>query len=100
MSDWFGLAFLLVFFAGFIFVLKRLGKTRKRTAGDFDNRAASGTSLLSAGINSLNGILDPRQAKSKIIVTELKKGRFNKKEHEENSDRKKFETKRVKRKIK
>lgn len=80
MSDWIGLAFFLLIPAGIFIGLKLLSRKRTSTELEFEQRASESGSLLSAGINALNGILNPGEAKGKEAITEVKKGRYNKKQ--------------------
>lgn len=59
-----------------------LAKPRNTTAEEFERNASENTTMLGAGLNALQGILDPSAAKSKEVRTELKEGRYNKKKRE------------------
>lgn len=80
MSDWIGLAFFLLIPIGIFIGLKLLSKKKVSTEQEFEQRASESGSLLSAGINALNGMLNPGEAKGKEAITEVKKGRYNKKQ--------------------
>lgn len=80
MSDWIGLAFFLFILAGISFGLKLLSKGRTSTEEEFEERASQSGSLLSAGINAINGMLNPGEAKGKEAITEVKEGRYDKKQ--------------------
>ncbi len=80
MSDWSGLAFFVLLIIGIIVGLKILAKPRKTTAEQFEQNVSESASMLSASMNALNEILDPAAAKSKEVQTQLKEGRFNKKQ--------------------
>lgn len=80
MSDWIGLAFFLLIPIGIFLGLKMLSKPRKSSEEEFEQRANESGSLLAAGINALNGMLNPGDAKGKEAITEVKKGRYNKKQ--------------------
>jgi hypothetical protein len=80
MSDWIGLGFFILLIAGIFFGLRALGRPRARTEAEFEKGAAESASLLSAGINALNGMLNPGEAKGKEAITEVKKGRYNKRQ--------------------
>lgn len=80
MSDWIGLAFFLLIPIGIIVGLRLLSKDRKSSEQDFEQRANESGSVLTAGVNALNGMLNPESAKGKEAVTELKEGRYNKKQ--------------------
>ena len=80
MSDWIGLAFFLLIPIGILIGLKLLSKDRKSSEQEFEHRASESGSLLTAGVNALNGMLNPESAKGKEAVTEIKKGRYDKKQ--------------------
>lgn len=82
MSDWIGLAFFVLIIVGIFIGLKLLGNQPKRTEQEFENRVSDGTGLMSAGVNALNELLNPNEAKAKEVVTQVKEGRFNKKKRE------------------
>lgn len=79
MSDWIGLAFFLLIPVAILVGLKLLSKKRISTEQEFEQRASQSGSLLGAGLNALNGTLNPGEAKGKEAITEVKKGRYNKK---------------------
>jgi hypothetical protein len=81
-SDWLGLGFFLLLIAGVYFGLKMLGNQPKKTEEEFENRVSDGTGLMSAGVNALNELLNPNEAKAKEVKVQLKEGRFNKKKRE------------------
>ncbi len=80
MSDWIGLTFFLLIPVGILIGLKLLSRNRTSTEQEFEQRASESGSLLSAGVNALNGMLNPGEAKGKEAITEVKKGRYNKKQ--------------------
>lgn len=80
MSDWIGLIFFVLLIVGIIVGLKILSKPRKTTAEQFEQNVSESASMLSASMNALNEILDPAAAKAKEVQTQLKEGRFNKKQ--------------------
>ncbi len=80
MGDLIGLAFFILIPVVIFIGLKLLSKNRKSTEQEFEQRASESGSLLSAGINALNGMLNPGEAKGKEAITEVKKGRFDKKQ--------------------
>lgn len=82
MSDWLGLGFIILLIAGIYFGLKMLGNQPKKTEEEFENRVSDGTGLMSAGVNALNELLNPNEAKAKEVKVQLKEGRFNKKKRE------------------
>ncbi len=80
MSDWIGLAFFLLIPVAVLIGLKLLSKQKVRTEEEFEKGAEESASLLSAGVNALNGMLNPGEAKGKEAITEVKKGRYNKRQ--------------------
>jgi len=76
---------------GVIVGLKVLAKPVKRTEEEFERNAAEGT-MLGAGMNALQEILDPAEARAKEVKVQMKEGRYLKKKREgkangeENSD--------------
>ena len=82
MSDWLGLAFLVVLGAGVIFGLRALAKPQTRTAEEFEKRAAEGTTALGASMNALQELMNPEAVKAKEVITQMKEGRYQKKKRE------------------
>lgn len=81
MQDWFGLLFFVLLVVGIIVGLKVLAKPQKRTEEEFERNAAEG-SALGAGVNALQEILDPAEARAKEVKVQLKDGRYNQKKRE------------------
>lgn len=86
MSDFIGLAFFILFILGAIIGLKILSKPRKITEEEFEQSIAESSSMMSAGINALNEAINPEAAKGKEVVTQLKEGRFDKKQTDGDGD--------------
>ena len=82
MQDWIGLLFFALLIIGVFIGLKLLAKPQKRTAEDFERNVSESTSMLGASMNALQEILDPAAAKAKEVQTQLKEGRYNKKQRE------------------
>ncbi|MBS1794098.1 MAG: hypothetical protein JSS81_09605 [Acidobacteria bacterium] len=82
MQDWIGLLFFVLLIGGIFVGLKILAKPTKRTEADFERNAAESPSFLGASMNALQEMLNPEEAKAKIVQTELKEGRYNKKKRE------------------
>ncbi|MEK7724320.1 MAG: hypothetical protein AAB336_08245 [Acidobacteriota bacterium] len=82
MSDWLGVGFFVLVIIGIYFGIKTLGNQPKRTEQDFENRVSDGTGLMNSGVNALNELLNPNEAKAKEVKVQLKEGRFNKKKRE------------------
>jgi hypothetical protein len=81
MSDWIGLLFFILLIGGIFVGLKILSKPQKRTEEEFERNAAE-SSALGAGVNALQEILDPAEARAKEVKVQLKEGRYNKKKRE------------------
>ena len=81
MSDWIGLLFFVLLIGSILVGLKVLSKPQKRTEAEFERNAAEG-SAISAGVNALQQILDPAEARAKEVKVQLKEGRYNKKKRE------------------
>jgi hypothetical protein len=86
MSDWIGLAFLVLLIVGAIFGLRALAKPRTRTADEFERNAAEGTTMIGASMNALQELLNPEAAKAKDVITQMKEGRYQKKKREGKAD--------------
>ena len=82
MGDWIGLAFFLLLAGGALIGLKLLSKPRTRTAEEFERNAAENTTMLGASMNALNELMNPESAKAKEVITQMKEGRFQKKQRE------------------
>ena len=82
MSDWAGLISILALACGAAIGLKILSKPQTRTADEFERNAAENTTMLGASMNALQEVIDPEAAKSRIVVTQMKEGNFQKKKRE------------------
>lgn len=82
MSDWIGLGVIVALVVLAVVGLKILARPVKRTPEEFERNAASSTSMLGASMNALQELLNPEEAKSRIVQTELRQGRFDKKKRE------------------
>ena len=82
MGDLIGLLFFVLLIIGIIVGLKLLSKPQKRTAEDFERNVSESTSMLGAGVSALQEALDPAAAKAKEVQTQLKEGRYDKKQGE------------------
>lgn len=82
MSDWIGLAFLVLLGGGAFFGLRALAKPQKRTPEEFERNAAEGTTMLGASMNALQELMNPEAAKAKEVQTQMKDGRYQKKKRE------------------
>jgi len=86
MSDWIGLAFLVLLIVGAVFGLRALSKPRTRTAEEFERNAAEGTTALGASMNALQELMNPEAAKAKEVIVQMKDGRYQKKKREGKAD--------------
>jgi hypothetical protein len=82
MSDWIGLAFLVLLVLAAFVGLKMLSRPRKTTAEEFERNAAEGTTALGASMNALQELMNPEAAKAKEVQTQMKEGRYQKKKRE------------------
>jgi len=80
MSDWIGLGFFVFLVILVLVGLKVLSKPRVSTEDEFEKGAADNPTMLGAGIGTLGEMLNPSEAKGKEAITEVKKGRYNKKQ--------------------
>ena len=82
MSDWIGLGFFVLLIVGLVVGLRDLSTPRTTTADEFERNAAEGTTMLGATANALHELLNPEEAKSKEVITQMKEGRYQKKKRE------------------
>jgi len=82
MSDWLGLAFLLLLIVGAFFGLRALAKPRPRTAEEFEKGAAQNASFTGALLNALHDVTDPAAKRAKEVRMQMKEGRYMKKKRE------------------
>ncbi|MDQ3063960.1 MAG: hypothetical protein M3R14_14035 [Acidobacteriota bacterium] len=82
MADWIGLLFFVLLIVGIFIGLKVLSKPVKRTEAEFERNAAESTSMLGAGMNALQELMDPAAAKAKEVQIQMKEGRYLKKKRE------------------
>ncbi|MCW5960980.1 MAG: hypothetical protein KIS76_12520 [Pyrinomonadaceae bacterium] len=86
MNDWIGLLFFVSLIVGIVMGLRALAKPRKTTGEEFEKNVSESASMMSASMNALNEMLNPGAAKSREVQTQLKEGRFKKKERDEEAD--------------
>jgi hypothetical protein len=82
MADWIGITFFVLLIAGVIAGLKALSKPRVSTADEFEKRAAENTTMMGAGMNALQELMNPEAARAKEVQARLKEGRYMKKKKE------------------
>jgi hypothetical protein len=81
MSNWIGLAFLLLLVVAAIWGLSALGKPRKPlTEEEFERRVSEGTGLVGAGFVGLQKALEPAAERAEITQQEFKRGNYDKKQ--------------------
>lgn len=78
MSDWIGLAVIVVLVVCGLAALSQLGKPYNVSTEEFEKRAQEGPGLVSAGLVGLQKALDPSKEKSVEVLEDLKQGRYNK----------------------
>jgi hypothetical protein len=77
-----GLAVILLLVVGAYFGLRALSKPKTRTSEEFERSAAENTTMIGAGMNALQELLNPEAAKAKEVQTQMKEGRYMKKKRE------------------
>jgi hypothetical protein len=82
MGDWIGITFFALLIAGIFIGLRILGKQRVSTEDEFEKRAAENTTMMGAGMNALQELMNPEAAKAKEVQTQVKEGRYGKKKRE------------------
>ncbi len=82
MSDWIGVAFIVILIAGAYFGAQVLANPKPRTTEEFERSAAENTTMLGASMNALNELMNPEAAKAKEVQMQMKDGRYTKKKRE------------------
>ena len=82
MSDWIGLAFLVLLVVGAVIGLRSLAKPRSRTGEEFERSASENTTMVGALMNVLHDVTDPGAARAKEVRMQVKDGVFRKKKRE------------------
>lgn len=80
--DWIGLIFIASLVIGAIVGLRILSRPRKSTAEEFERSAAENSTMMGAMANALQEVVDPGFARAKVVQTEMKDGRYQKKKDE------------------
>ena len=80
MSDWIGIAVIVLVVLGGLFGLSQLSKPYDVSVEEFEKRAKEGPSLMSAGLSGLQKFLDPAAEKAIEVQEDLRQGRYNKKD--------------------
>lgn len=74
--------FFVLLIAGIFIGLKVLSRQRISTEDEFEKRAAENTTMMGAGMNALQELMNPEAAKAKEVQTQVKEGRYGKKKRE------------------
>ena len=80
MSDWIGLAVIVLVVLCGVFGLMYLSKPYDVSVDEFERRAQEGPSLMSAGLSGLQKFLNPAEEKAVEVQEDLRQGRYNKKD--------------------
>ena len=72
---------MIVLAVGAVFGLRALSRPASRTEEEFERQAAEST-MLGAGINALQQITDPAEARAKQVRVQMKDGRYLKRKRE------------------
>jgi hypothetical protein len=87
MSDWIGLGFIVFLVLAAVVGLKALSKPRISTSDDFERRAAEEKTMMGASLSALQELMDPREAKAREVIEQMKDGRYMKKKKEGKASR-------------
>ena len=79
MGDWIGLGVIVLIGFGAFLGLRSLSEPKVRTAEEFERNASENTTMMGAGMNALQELLNPAAAKAKEVQTQMKEGRSMKK---------------------
>ena len=82
MSDWVGLGFIVFLVIAAVIGLKVISKPRVSTSDEFERRAAEEKTMLGASMGALQELMDPREAKARETIEQMKDGRYMKKRKE------------------
>lgn len=82
MSDWIGLAFLVLLLIGALFGLKALAKPRPRTSEEFERNASENTTMVGTLMNALHDVTDPGAERAREVRMQMKDGAYRKKKRE------------------
>jgi hypothetical protein len=77
MSDWIGLAVIVLLVIGGLAALSQLGKPYNVSIEEFERRAQEGPGLIGAGLVGLQKALDPAMDKAVEAQEDLKQGRYD-----------------------
>ena len=82
MSDWIGIAFLVLLVVGAFFGIRALANPKVKTAEEFEKSAAENTTMAGALLNALHDVTDPSAQRAKEVRMQVKEGRYLKKKRE------------------
>jgi hypothetical protein len=77
MSDWIGLAIIVLVVACGLLALSHLGKPYDVTVEEYERRAQEGPGLIGAGLVGLQKALDPAMEKAVEVQEDLRQGRYD-----------------------
>ena len=77
MSDWIGLAIIIVVVLCGLFGLSRVSKPYNVSTEEFERRAQEGPGLLGAGLVTLQKALDPAMEKAVEVQEDFRQGRYD-----------------------
>ncbi len=87
MTDWIGLGIIVLVVVGALVGLSYLGKKPKPlTEEEYEQRVREAPGLLSAGVLSIQKVLDPGAAKAEAVQQDLKAGYYDDQEEEGGGD--------------
>ena len=87
MTDWIGLGIFVLVVVGAVFGLSHLGrKPEPITEEEYERRVREAPGLLSAGVLSIQKVLDPGAAKAEAVQQDLKAGYYDDQEEEGEGD--------------
>jgi hypothetical protein len=96
MSDWIGLGIIVLVAVVALVGLSHLGKKPKRlTEEEYEQRVREAPGLLSAGVLSIQKVLDPGAAKAEAVQQDLRAGYYDDQEEEGEGDEPGAEGKRL-----
>lgn len=87
MSDWIGLGFIVFLVLAAVVGLKALSRPRVSTSDEFERRAAEEKTMLGASMGALQELMDPKEAKAREVIEQMKDGRYLKKRKDGNAGR-------------
>ena len=83
MGDWIGLGIFVLVILGALVGLSYLGrKPKPLTSEEYERRVAEAPGLLSAGVLSIQKVLDPGAAKAEAVQQDLRAGYYDDQEEE------------------